>query len=126
MSAADDFKAGVEARDIDAAFATLSDDVVLHSPVTFRAFEGKDVVSHVLRNVIEVFEDFRYVDHLRNGETSVLVFKARVGEREIDGIDYLHEGAGGLIDDITVMVRPLSGLSALAEQMGARLGAPPA
>jgi hypothetical protein len=31
-----------------------------------------------------------------------------------------------LIDDITVFVRPLSGLSALRDEMGARLGAPPA
>jgi hypothetical protein len=125
MSAADDFKAAVEARDLDAAFATLAQDVVLHSPVTFRAFEGKAAVQHVLGAVFEVFEDFRYVDHLTSPDASILLFKARVGEREIDGIDLVREDADGLIDDFTVMVRPLSGVTALAEQMAARLGAAP-
>ena len=125
MSGADTFRAGVEARDVEAAFAALADDVVLHSPVTFRPFEGRPVVEHVLRTVFEVFSDFRYTDHLRDGATSILVFRAKVGDREVDGIDLIRENADGLIEDLTVMVRPLSGLSALAEEMGRRLGAPP-
>ena len=126
MSGADTFRAGVEARDVEAAFTALADDAVLHSPVTFRPFTGRPVVEHVLRDVFEVFADFRYTDHLRDGEaTSILVFQARIGEREVDGIDLIRENADGLIGDITVMVRPLSGLSALAEEMGRRLGAPP-
>jgi hypothetical protein len=126
MSAADDFRAGVERGDLDAALATLAEDVVLHSPITFKPFEGRAVVSHVLRTVFEVFEDFGYSDHLRDGTTSALVFAARVGDRTIDGIDLVRENADGLIDDFTVLIRPLSGLTALAQEMGRRLGAPPA
>jgi ketosteroid isomerase-like protein len=125
MSIADNFRAAVEKGDVDAVPALLAEDVVLHSPVTFRSFEGRDAVAHVLRTVFEVFEDFEYTDHMRSGGTSVLVFKARVGEREIDGVDVIREGAHGLIGDLTVMVRPLSGLTALAEEMKRRLGAPP-
>lgn len=117
------FRAGVEAGDLDAVFALLADDVVLHSPVTFRPFQGRAVVAHVLRTVFGVFEDFRYIDELAAGETSALVFEARVGDREVQGIDYIHTRPDGLIDDITVLVRPLSGLQALAAEMGRRLGA---
>jgi hypothetical protein len=46
-----------------------------------------------------------------------------VGDREIEGIDLLHTGADGLVDELTVMVRPLSGAMALAEVMRARLAA---
>jgi hypothetical protein len=120
------FRAGVEARDVEAALGALADDVVLHSPVTFKPFDGREVVSHVLRTVFEVFEDFRYIDELVAEKTSALVFEARVGDRSVQGIDYVRENAEGLIDDFTVMVRPLSGLTALAEEMKARLGAPPA
>jgi ketosteroid isomerase-like protein len=126
VSAADRFRAGIESGDSDAALAALADDVVLRSPVSFKAFEGKEVVSHVLRTVFEVFEDFRYTDHLREGATSVLVFRARVGARDVDGIDLVRESTDGLIADLTVMVRPLSGLTALAEEMGRRLGGSPA
>lgn len=117
------FRAVVEAGDLEALPGLLADDVVLHSPVTFRPFEGRDVVVHVLRTVVEVFEDFRYVDELAGEETTALVFEARVGDRRVLGIDYLRENADGLIDDITVLVRPLSGLQALAAEMGRRLGA---
>jgi hypothetical protein len=126
VSGADRFRAGVEARDVEAALGALAEDVVLHSPVTFKPFEGRDVVAHVLRTVFAVFEDFRYSDHLREGRTSVLVFTATVNGREVDGIDLVREDADGQIADLTVMVRPLSGLTALAEEIGRRLGAPPA
>jgi hypothetical protein len=125
VSGAERFKAGVESGDVESALEALADDVVLHSPVTFRPFEGKAVVSHVLRTVFEVFEDFRYTDHLTEAATSVLVFRAGVGGREVDGIDLIREDADGLVADITVLVRPLSGLTALAEEVGRRLGAPP-
>ena len=122
----DRFRAVVEAADLDALPGLLADDVVLHSPVTFKPFEGRDVVVHVLRTVFEVFEDFRYVDALAgDGATTALVFEARVGDRGVQGIDYLHERPDGLIDDVTVLVRPLSGLQALRDEMGRRLGAPP-
>jgi hypothetical protein len=120
------FREVVEAKDLAALEAILSEDVVLHSPVTFRPFEGRAVVGHVLRTVAQVFQDFRYVAELESGELTTLVFKARVGEREVDGIDLVRTGDDGLIDDITVFIRPLSGLSALRDEMGRRLGAPPA
>ncbi len=125
VGGADRFRAGVESGDLDSALAALAEDVVLHSPVTFKPFEGRVVVSHVLRTVSEVFEDFHYTDHLTAEGTSALVFEARVGDRSVQGIDLVRENADGLIDDISVMVRPLSGLNALAEEMGRRLGASP-
>lgn len=120
------FREVVESKDLDALEAILADDVVLHSPVTFKPFEGRPVVVHVLRAVFEVFGDFRYVAEMERDDLTTLVFKARVGEREVDGVDLLRTRADGLIDDITVFIRPLSGLSALRDEMGARLGAPPA
>ncbi|MCW2967691.1 MAG: NADH:flavin oxidoreductase/nadh oxidase [Solirubrobacteraceae bacterium] len=119
------FREVVEAKDLDALEGLLAEDVGLHSPVTFKPFEGRAVVVHVLRTVVEVFQDFRYVAEMERDDLTTLVFRARVGEREIDGIDLLRRRADGLIDDITVFVRPLSGLSALRDEMGARLGAPP-
>lgn len=125
MSAAAAFRAGVEAGDIEAMTACLAEDVVFHSPVTFKAFETKPVVGHVLGAVMTVFEDFRYETELYGGGAAALHFRARVGERDVEGIDLVRENADGLIDDFTVLVRPLSGLQALAEAMAAALGAAP-
>jgi hypothetical protein len=48
-----------------------------------------------------------------------------VGNREVEGIDLIHLNMDGLIDDFTVMVRPLSAALALRDSVGAQLGATP-
>jgi len=47
----------------------------------------------------------------------MLAFSARVGDRELDGIDLLRFDGEGRIREMAVYVRPLSGLNALAEAM---------
>ena len=60
----DAFRAGVEAQDLAAMVDALSPDVVFHSPITFKPFEGKEAVSTLLGVVASTFEDFRYTDEL--------------------------------------------------------------
>jgi limonene-1,2-epoxide hydrolase len=122
-SAATAFKRAVEAHDIDAASACLSPDVSFHSPVVFKPYEGRDTVTALLAVVADTFEDFEYVSTVGadDARDHVLVFKARVGDRRLDGVDILHLNDDGLIDDFTVMLRPLSGTLAMAEAMKAKL-----
>jgi hypothetical protein len=126
VSAAQHFRAGVEAGDIEHALGALHDDVVFHSPAVFKPYVGKDTVSALLRLVAETFEDFRYTDELAGGGDDPvhgLVFRARVGDKELEGIDLLRIGADGLVCDFTVMIRPASGLMALASVLGPKVQA---
>lgn len=118
----------VEARDLHAIEALLADDVVFRSPVVHTPYQGKAVTMHILRHVIEVFENFRYVTEAGASDSadSVLVFEAEVDGLQITGCDILHVDQDGHIDDFMVMVRPLSGLNALAAAMSARLRVPDA
>lgn len=122
MTAPHPFRLAVEAKDLEAAKATLREDVVLHSPILFRGFEGREIVMQVLTHVAATLEDFRYVDELADESTVVLRFKARVGDRELEGIDFLELDEGGLVKELTVFMRPMSALTAFNEQMAARLG----
>jgi len=70
-----------------------------------------------------VLEDFRYLNDVEQGDTQALIFAARVGDRELQGLDLVRTDADGLVTELTVMVRPLSGLVAVAQAMAARLGA---
>ncbi|MFI7501038.1 nuclear transport factor 2 family protein [Streptomyces sp. NPDC049687] len=116
------FREAVEAGDLDAVEALLAEDVVFTSPVVFKPYAGKAITAAILRAVSRVFEDFRYERELTEGEgrDHALVFTARVGDRTLSGCDFIHLNEDGLIDELTVMVRPLSGAQALAAAMGAR------
>jgi SnoaL-like protein len=115
----DAFRKAAEAKDLEAAIDCFTEDAQLHSPVLFRPFEGKPAVKVVLGTALSVFEDFRYTDELRADEAAVLVFRARVGEREVEGIDLLRLAPDGRIADFTVMIRPLQGLTAFSAAMAA-------
>lgn len=117
------FRAAVEQGDHAAVVELLDDEVRFRSPAVFRPYEGKEAVAELLGHVLEVFEDFRYDDELTNGSRTVLFFRTRVGDRTLEGMDDLTTGPDGTITELRVMVRPLSGLIALAEAMGARLEA---
>ncbi len=115
------FHDAVLAGDFDTAVAQLADDVVFRSPAVHRPYEGREMTGMILRAVGQVFEDFRYTDVLDEGDRVGLVFAARVGDRELEGWDYLRFDDHNRIVEFTVMVRPLSGLQALVAAMGAKL-----
>jgi hypothetical protein len=117
------FRAAIEAEDHDAIPALLSEDVEFLSPASHRPYHGRQFVSTILiRGPLEVFEDFRYVHEIESGDgrDHALIFKARIGDREVHGCDFLRHDDAGQISELCVMVRPLSALRALAEAMESR------
>jgi hypothetical protein len=117
------FRRGVENGDIEQAIAVVSPTVTFHSPVVHKPYEGIDALRVILHAVNEVFEDFRYTAEYSSADGHVLKFACRVGDRELEGVDMLHVGADGLVDDFTVMVRPYSAASELRSRMAAKLAA---
>jgi hypothetical protein len=119
------FRVAAESKDLELLTETLREDVVLHSPILFRGFEGRDVVSQVLTHVAATLEDLTYVDELAGEGTVALRFKANVGDRELEGIDFLELDEDGKVAELTVFMRPLSALTRFNEQMAERLGVAP-
>jgi len=119
------FREAIERRDLDALMALFAEDVVFRSPVVYAPYRGREHVGALLAEVAQVFEDFSYTHQIGapEGADHALVFRARVGDREVEGCDFVHVDESGLIDELFVMVRPLSGATALAEAMARRLGA---
>jgi hypothetical protein len=122
----DPFVEAVHAADGDTVRETLAENVRFFSPVVFSAYEGRDVVGTILaEGAMKVFENFSYVHRLENTEERVatLIFKAEVSGRSLDGLDLLRFDEDGLIAEMKVMIRPRSGLEALADAMGKRFEA---
>jgi hypothetical protein len=110
-------------RDMSQLDAFLHRDAVFRSPMAHTPYPGAAAVKLILSNVVQVFEDFTYHRELASadGLNVVLEFSARVGDKQLKGIDLVRFDEDGLIVDFEVMVRPMSGLQALGAEMGRRL-----
>ncbi len=117
------FRRAIERHSLDDLIALFRDDAVLHSPITFQPFEGKAAIRRLLGIIFEVFEDFRYTDELdaADGTTKILVFRTRVKDRDVEGIDMVRFDEAGMVRDLTVMVRPRSSLERLLAEVQPRL-----
>ncbi|HEV2638920.1 MAG TPA: nuclear transport factor 2 family protein [Actinocrinis sp.] len=113
------FRKAVEERDEAAIEVLLADSVVFTSPVAHKPYPGKPITAAILRGAMRVFQDFRYVREIEaaDGRDHAFIFEATVDGKQVTGCDFLHFDEDGLIDDVMVMVRPLSGATALAQAM---------
>jgi hypothetical protein len=103
----------------------LHPEVVFRSPAAFTPYRGAPAVALILRTVFGVFSGFAYERQFATGDgfDVALEFRAQVGEKQLKGVDLIRFDADGRIVDFEVMIRPASGLQALAEEMGRRLAA---
>lgn len=113
----------LESRDISILNELLAEEVVFRSPVAFQPYPGKQMVFFILTNVIQVFENFTYHREFisEDGNNVVLEFSANVGDKKLKGVDMIQFNEEGQMIDFEVMIRPKSGLEALAVQMGQRM-----
>lgn len=116
------FRKAVEAHDLHGMLAAFADDAVLNSPVSFTPFKGKKAIGMLFSILGVVFEDFHYTDQLEAEDGTLgLVFRTHIGDKEVQGIDLLRFNEAGLINDLTVMVRPRSAVEALMANVGTKL-----
>ncbi|AUC07696.1 nuclear transport factor 2 family protein [Acinetobacter lwoffii] len=113
----------LETRDMSILNELLAEEVVFRSPVAFQPYPGKQMVFFILTNVIQVFENFTYHREFisEDGNNVVLEFSANVGDKKLKGVDMIQFNEEGQMIDFEVMIRPKSGLEALAVQMGQRI-----
>ena len=108
-----------EARDLDRLLALLSDDVVFHSPfVGEPGFEGRDPTAVIFTIALTSLEDVRFTHGFGDDRSHVLVATAAVSEKPIKSTTLLEFDDEGKIREIWMMIRPLTGLAALAEAVG--------
>ncbi len=114
-------------RDMSILNELLADDIVFRSPVAFNPYPGKPVVFFILINVIQIFENFTYHRefYTEDGLNVVLEFSANIGDKKLKGIDMIRFNEEGQMVDFEVMIRPKSGIEALATLMGQRMAQAP-
>lgn len=118
------FRRAVEARDLETMISALAENVVFNSPARFEPFDGKAAVGALLSTLVtEVFDTFEYLEEFVGEDGGkILLFKARVGDKAIEGIDLLRFDETGRIEDFSVMLRPKSAISAVSAALAQHLG----
>jgi hypothetical protein len=107
--------------------ATMADDVTLRVAVHDGAFEGLPATSMILGAVLDgVLHDIKVGETITGADASVLMYTAQVAgyPGRADGLLVVRSGQDGRVSDLTVFLRPLAALQALADEMGRRLGGP--
>jgi SnoaL-like domain len=119
----DALREAIEAQDRQRYAALLAEDVRFFSPIEAEPSVGREAASMVLSTVFEeVFEDFHYVNQLDGEDLHLLVFRARVGDIPLEGVDLLKLNSEGLVREFTVMIRPLEAIHAIGQEMARRMG----
>lgn len=113
----------IASNDLHALPELLHEQAVFRSPMAHPPYPGAPMVNLILNTVVKVFEEFTYHRELisEDGLSVVLEFSAQVAGRELKGIDLIRFDEDGKIVEFEVMIRPMSGLQALGDEMGRRL-----
>ena len=115
----------VAANDLSGLRPIVHPDATFRSPVAHTAYKSADALILAVSTAATVFSEFTYYRQAAtaDGLSVVLEFGAKVAGKEVKGIDFIRFDEDGKIVEFEVMIRPLSGLQALAGEMGKRLGA---
>ncbi|MBC7768111.1 MAG: nuclear transport factor 2 family protein [Phycisphaerales bacterium] len=115
----------VERGELTDLASIVHPQATFRSPMAFKPYHSAEAATLLLRTVMTVFEDFTYHRQAASadGQSVVLEFSARVGERSLKGVDLIAFDEDGLIIDFEVMIRPMNSLQALGAAMGERLSA---
>ena len=131
-NAAERFRDAVDGRDVAAMVDAMAPGIELNSPTVMRPVVGRERVRAVFHILTELFEDFEYVRTFDGdmvtadatiASTRALMFRCRIGDEQIEGIDVLDIDHSDQIARFTVLVRPMSGLRKLADSIAERMRA---
>lgn len=107
-------------KDLKTLNELISDKITFYSPVVFKPKTTKDEAMFVLSNVIEVLTEFKYHREFIDGKNWALEFSAVVNGKSVKGVDLITFNDEGQIENFEVLIRPLSGIIALGEDMNRR------
>jgi hypothetical protein len=116
------FREAAEARDVEALLATVSEDVVLRSPITDRVtFRGRGELGELMRSVFATLEDIRYFADVGDARTRALFDRARVGGQALEQAVRVQLNDAQEIEELTIFFRPLPGLAGLTAALAPRV-----
>ena len=114
----------VAAKNMSELELIVHPDAIFRSPVAHSPYHGREALILALSTVVKIFEDFTYQRAFMSddGMNAGFEFSAHVNGKQLKGVDLIEFDDDGLIVEFEVMIRPLSGLMAVGEEMSKRVG----
>jgi SnoaL-like domain len=113
------FTAALQRKDLDAMLSHMGDDVRLLTPLVFEPFQGKAAIRPVVEALLAVVDSFEFLELMEGPQHVSEFFRVKVGSLVLDGVDYWRLDQEGLIQEMTVLWRPLPAIIAVQDQLNA-------
>ena len=113
------FTDAMRRKDLEAMLAHMADDVVLLTPLTAELLRGKAAIRQVVGPLLGIVDAFDFREILEGPEHVASFFKVIFGSLELDGMDYWRLRHDGLIQEMTVLWRPLSDMLDVQKRLAA-------
>jgi hypothetical protein len=114
------FTAAMQQKNPDAMLSHMVDDVVLSTPLTAEPVKGKAAIRDIVGPLLDVVNAFDFREIMQGPEHVSSFFKVTVGTIQLDGMDYWLLDRAGLIQEMTVLWRPLPAALAARDILLAR------
>lgn len=112
------FRRAWRTRQLDTLVGAFAEDVVLRSPLLSAPFVGREVAAELYGVLFERFGDVEFTAELADGAMRAFFWRAQLGAGTVEGADLIRHDEQGMIREVQVLLRPLSGLGAFAAEMG--------
>ncbi|OYU88029.1 MAG: hypothetical protein CFE29_21700 [Bradyrhizobiaceae bacterium PARB1] len=114
-----EFTKAMQRKDLEAMLSHMADDIVLKTPLAAEPFRGKAAIRPVVTALLGVVDAFDFREVLQGPEHVSTFFGITVGNEQLDGVDYWRLNDAGLIQEMTVLWRPLPAALAVEKKLAA-------
>ena len=111
------FTAAMQRKDLEAMLTHMADDVILNTPLAAEPVKGKAAIRQVVGALLGVVDTFDFHEIMQGPQHVSSFFKVTVGPNELDGMDYWRINEAGLIQEMTVLWRPLPAAVAVQNKL---------
>jgi hypothetical protein len=118
--AANPLRAAMDARDPAMVEEALAPDAVIRSPIFSEPLRGRPLVVEVFSVVYEVFGEMTYPLDVP-GDPHLFAWSSDIDGEPVEGIDLFSRNEAGEVSEVTVYMRPLSGVAAFLQVAGRAL-----
>jgi hypothetical protein len=117
------FTAAMQRKDLDTMLTHMADDIILKTPLVAEPFKGKAAIRPVVEALLRVVEKFDFREIMQGPGHVSAFFGITVGPNELDGVDFWRVDEAGLIQEMTVLWRPLPAIVAVQNKLALGDGA---